>query len=273
MKSTKERVKEKIKENKIFFIAIMTFLCILLMILTFNREEPDGLTNLVTRAVAPVLSFANDIPSLFSNIFSGSELYEVLYLQNQLADLQLQLSRLELLEEANREMSYLLQMKESHPTFETIGANVIASTSSNWNTEFMIDIGYSSGVAFNMVVFGTYGLVGRVILVNYDTSVVLPIIDDTSSVSATVRRSGENGFANGNVLLSLSGLLRFEAPLGTDVIVGDEIITSNLGIIFPPALTIGVVSEITEVGSSLSAVIEPLTNFRNISTVLVITNY
>lgn len=272
MGSTKEKLKEKLRENKIFFIAIISFLCILLIILTFNREEQDPITNMVTRALSPALSFVNSLPVWFSNMFSGNELaYEVEYLRLELANLNAQLSRLELLEEANREMAELLQMYERYPEFEMIGANVIARTSSNWNTEFMINQGYSNGVLANMAVFKN-GLVGRIIAVNYDTSVVLPIIDDTSSVSATVRRSGENGFANGDVLLSPSGVLRFEAPLGTDIIIGDEIITSNLGVIFPPALIIGVVSEISETGSSLSAIIEPETNFRNLSSILVITN-
>jgi len=265
-----------LKEHKLFFIAIMSFLSILLIFLTLNREEPNPVTNAISFVTTPIMSFASSIPIWFNNILSGNELaYENAMLLEEIADIRIQLARLEAVEQSNEELRELVGIRQRYTHLSMVGANIISRTSNNWNTEFIIDKGADDGIAINMPVYAigiaNDGLVGRVISVNASDSLVLPIIDDSSWVSASIRRSGEIGGAEGNIALNPSGLIHFIVPLGTDIIVGDEIITSNHGVTFPPGLMIGTVLEISEIQGSLRAIVTPAANFRDITKVLVIT--
>ncbi|MCL1923985.1 MAG: rod shape-determining protein MreC [Defluviitaleaceae bacterium] len=262
-----------LKEHKLFFIAIMSFLCVLLIFLTLNREEPNPITDALSFVTVPIMSFSSNISIWFGNIFSGNEIaHENTQLRQRIEDMQIQLARLEELEEIYTELTGLLEMNSRFGHLNTRGANIIARTSNNWNTEFIIDLGYIDGMLVNMPVFADNGLVGRIISVNNNHSTVLPIIDDTSWVSAAIRRSGEVGGAVGDINLSLFGQLRFEFETGSDVIVGDKVVTSNHGVNFPPGLPIGTISEVPETGGRGNIIITPGANFRTMTTVLVITD-
>lgn len=185
-------------------------------------------------------------------------------------------------EEENKNLKQLLEMKNLYQDYEGIGANVIGKDSSNWYKVITIDKGKSDGVKENSVILANGGLVGHVWeasdLVSPSTTAnsakVLSIIDDRSSVSAEVVRTGDVGIVNGDIELVNEGLCVLEINVESEVIKGDQIVTSHLSSIYPPGIPIGTVEEVVEGKNGLTryAYVKPYVDFKHLKSVLVI-NY
>jgi len=189
--------------------------------------------------------------------------------------LQLEANRAALLDKDNQELRNLLELVQRYPELNLVGADVIARDSSNWSNKFSINLGTRDGVFDNQVILANGGLVGRVFRAYSNFSQVITLIDDNSSVSAISARTGDTGFVRGDLRLAERGLVRMEnIALNADILENDLIITSNLGLIYPPGITIGIVREVRPDGSGLFkyAIIETAVDFRNLETVLVVSD-
>ena len=81
----------------------------------------------------------------------------------------------------------------------------------------------------------------RVALVMEDYSVVFLLTEPRCRVAARVKRSREQGI----IRYSMNrGMYLDNLPQQGDVVVGDTVITSGLGGIFPEGLVVGVVSDV-----------------------------
>ena len=184
--------------------------------------------------------------------------------------------------EENENLKQLLQMKNLYQDYEGIGANVIGKDSSNWYKVVTIDKGISHGVKENSVILANGGLVGHVWEASdlnaksttSNSAKVLSIIDDRSSVSAQVVRTGDIGIVNGDIELVNKGLCVLEINVESEVIKGDQIVTSHLSSIYPPGIPIGTVQEVVEGKNGLTryAYVKPYVDFKHLQNVLVI-NY
>lgn len=257
-------------------LMIATLLCLVLIAFTATGRRNNPLANALGYVIVPVQTGLGNALAWVGNIGyhfnqTGYLLSENQRLQQELEELLLVVGRLELLEASIAELNQLFQMAERYPRFDYIGAHVVSRDNNNWNSRFNIDRGGNHGIELNKVIVAHGGLVGRVSFVADTFATVTPIIDDTSSVGAIVNRNNVVGLARGDLLFSREGLLTFEVPLGTDIIVGDEISTSTFGTIFPPGIGIGTVVEILPpTAQEIVAVIEPHANFEQLNSVLVI---
>ncbi len=133
----------------------------------------------------------------------------------------------------------------------------------------IIDKGESDGLRLNMPVVNARGVVGRVVAVSPNYAKVLLIIDQNSAVDCLVQRSRAKGMVRG---LSTEICKLDYALESSDVIVGDIIVTSGLGGVFPKGLTVGHVLSIKATPGGLFKDIEirsPV-DFSKIEEVLVI---
>lgn len=182
----------------------------------------------------------------------------------------------------NDNLKELLDMAQLYKEYKGIGANVIGKDSSNWYKVFTIDKGTKQGIRENSVVLANGGLVGHVWEASdFATkgltdvqSKVLSIIDDRSSVSAKVVRTGDIGIVNGDIELGSQGLCVLEINIESEVVVGDQIVTSHLSSIYPPGIPIGIVEEVVDSKNGLTryAYIKPIADFKHLEQVLII-NY
>ncbi|MBR1455463.1 MAG: rod shape-determining protein MreC, partial [Lachnospiraceae bacterium] len=118
------------------------------------------------------------------------------------------------------------------------------------------------------------GLCGIVSSVGYNYAVVRSIIDDESRVSAMVQHSLESVMVEGDITLYKNNRLRMTGiDMGASVVDGDKIVTSNISSKFLPNILIGYASDVTVNDNQLSksGYLIPVTDFRNITEVLVIT--
>ena len=183
------------------------------------------------------------------------------------------------LDELRRQNEYLneyLRIVESDSSVERASARVIDIDPADKYCNFTINAGTLSGISVNDPVITPQGLAGVVYETGLNYAKVRSILDPATQVSAAISRSGENGMTSGTLSLAKDfklklGLLSKEG----DTEVGDIIITSGKGGIFPANLPIGEVEEIVPEsdGVTLYARIKPYTDFGTLSQVLVITSF
>lgn len=191
---------------------------------------------------------------------------QVEVLQQEVIEYRLNRDELEEL----RELRYALNYTESDLNIDSITASVIGKTPGHWFDIFTINVGENQGVSMDSIVVAANGLVGRVYETGGNWSKVVSIIDNNSSVSFQVLRDASSqGILSGSIDYELSGYL-FD-PLA-EVVVGDKLITSGLGI-YPKGIPIGEVVEVSKTSDQLlkTVKVEPSVNFNQMSKVLVMT--
>ena len=110
--------------------------------------------------------------------------------------------------------------------------------------------------------------------VGYNYATVRSIIDDESRVSSMTQHSFESCMVEGDITLYKNNRLRLTGiDMSTAVVDGDKIVTSNISSKFLPNILIGYATDIYANDNQLSksGYLIPVTDFRNLTEVLVIT--
>lgn len=177
------------------------------------------------------------------------------------------------LEEAAQDtlrLQELLELKSAY-NLQSQAARVISGSSDSWSRSVTIDKGESSGLTVNMPVASTNGVVGQIVDTGPVSSTVRLITDEASSVAAMVQASRAHGMLRGSV----SGELYLDlVSTELDVSVGDVVVTSGLGGVFPKGLPLGIVTGVQTADGALyhTITVEPFTHPNSLEEVLVITS-
>ncbi len=162
------------------------------------------------------------------------------------------------LEVENRDLRNLLAMKERTGPGTLLPVTVIAHDDTPYVQAITIDRGTSEGVREGSVVVTHRGLVGRVERANLTSSKVRLITDINMSVAVRLQtESRTTGVLRGQ---SRGNLLVIAYIPQTDVVsVGDVVITSGLGEVFPEGLVVGKVARVERKDTDpfQAAVVEP----------------
>lgn len=194
-------------------------------------------------------------------------------LREDLARLQEETRRLAEYEKENANLSALLKVAQKYPEYKSTGTKIIAKNSGVWYDTFTIDKGTNDEVSANMVLVAPEGVVGRVLESGSTYSKAQSILDSRSSVPAMSLRTGDLGVVKGDYALMADGLCMMEyIDAEAQIVVGDEIVTSQLSDIYPQGLSIGRVTAIETDANGLTkyAVIEPFVDLKHLGTLLVI---
>ena len=155
-----------------------------------------------TDAVAPVQSAVSDTTRPVGDFFAGALHYGDLKKENaHLRDqLQKQAGERAQAADALRENQALKDQQKLDflGDVRTVPAEVVSTTTSNFDLTVDIDRGTNDGVAKDMPVVASAGLVGRVVRVSESRATVLLITDPSSSVGTRMATSGTVGVATGN---------------------------------------------------------------------------
>ena len=277
------RVKLKRKKFELpsrYILAIITFFCIAMMLLTFFTDAVSApLSGIAAYTVVPFERGFDSIGEKFTSRMNDfKNLKEVLdrneTLQNRVNELsqlnsQLTRDRYEL-----EELRDFYGLADQLSDYDTVGARVIGKDPGNWFSVFLIDKGSRDGLAVDMNVITGSGLVGIITEVGPTWASVRSIIDDSSNVSAMVLNTQDSVMVSGDLKLISEGDIRFEHLLDEDerVVVGDQIVTSNISDKFLPGINIGYISSIDKDPNNLtkSGTLTPGVDFKHIGTVLVI---
>lgn len=167
----------------------------------------------------------------------------------------------------NQRLRLLLGFKETQQ-IETLPARVVAEDASSWFRTVMIDKGSEHGVVEGLPVVVAEGVVGRVVRSSPRFSRVLLINDASSAVATLLQSNRARGICRGQgELLTFDFVLRQE-----EVRVGDRVVTSGMGGVFPKGLVIGQVKSVDRQEFGLFQTIEvtPSVDFSHLEEVLVL---
>ena len=169
------------------------------------------------------------------------------------------------LREASLEIVRLKKMLDfkQGTKYELKIASVVGKSMNLVRNHFTLNIGSEDGVELNMPVISEKGLVGKIINVSNQYSIVEILKSKTFRVSAINERSRVSGILlwNGGDKLFLT-----EVAKTLDIKVGDIIKTSKYSSIFPEDIEIGVISNISYDTGNLFQQIE-VTSYVNFSTI------
>ena len=169
-----------------------------------------------------------------------------------------------------------LEMKEQHSDYTFQPATVTARDAADASASFSIDAGTRDGIALHDPVITKDGLVGYISQVGTAVSTVTTIIDPGLRVGALVSRTRESGVIGGNASLLADGACQMSYLSGNSAVtVGDYVITSGDGGMFPSGLIIGTVTNIKKEQSNVSlyAVVKPVVDVQQLTQVMVITEF
>lgn len=181
--------------------------------------------------------------------------------------LQGELSDMQEVRLANERLRKLLDFRQQ-TGLSGIAARIIAIDASSWFRTVLIDKGRQHGLREGLPVVVAEGAVGRVVKCTPYQSRVLLVTDASSAVAALVQRSRTRAICRGQGdYLTLEFALRRE-----DISVGDRIVTSGTGGIFPKGLILGRASAVERGSYGLfqNVTVVPEVDFTRLEEVLVL---
>ena len=186
-------------------------------------------------------------------------------MQAQIVELQQQLVEYKIL-------SALLEFARANPEHKYIGASVIGRDPSPFLNYIIINRGSDDGLKRGMPVVTQNGLAGRIVQVTASGARVSLITDPVTRINIRVEPSRSAAVLSG----SITGDISLEQiPQDADVNPGNLILTSGLGGNYPQNIIVGQITSIKSRENALfqSASVQPVTDFDDLSIVLVITNF
>ena len=236
------------KESKIK-ILLPILAVIIVTVLIFNRllfKLKDQVDKVVLPIQSKVYNVANRAISLKDIIFSYEDIIaENENLKKENMELKIQKERNQKILEENERLSKLLEMKENSIYKGSLKfARVSFSDINNLNNKIFIDLGKKDGIKVDMIaVYGDY-LVGKIIDVDSDYSIVELITNPNFVISAKTE-ADILGIARGSD--EEDGLLYFQPSIVEDTLKkGEEIVTSGVSNIFPEGIKIGKIENIDD---------------------------
>ncbi len=194
--------------------------------------------------------------------------HENTQLKNEIHVLKMANSRYRELLATQERLEELLQFKQTINR-PVLAAQVIGLDPTGWFKSVIIDKGKWAGLRLDMPVVNAFGVVGRVVSVSSNYAKVLLIIDQNSAVDCLVQRSRDRGMLKG--LMSEICKLDYVAK-SNDITMGDIVVTSGLGGVFPKGLPVGRILDVKEISGELFKDIKIRTavDFSKLEEVLVI---
>lgn len=259
------------KHKKAVLISTVVLVLLGCIVLTSGGGKLSVGENFFGTVTKPFTSVFNGVMNFFGGSVSGKK-NEIQLLREENQQLKQDVSALEDLTAENNRLKGLLNYQESNPDYEYVTVGVTARSGNYWFNTFTIGQGKSSGISVNMPVVGQNGLVGKVTEVGATFAKVTSLIDTSSSVSAMVERTRDNGTVKGEMETASSSfvLTLQHLPVDSSVQPGDRIITSGLGGVYPKGILIGTVSEVQNQPDGGKLVrIEPATDFLHLEEVMV----
>ena len=269
-------------KNKFFIICLCVAVVFCAVPSTLSLMGYRGLAkNIVGTVTAPIRWCVTIVGNAFEgfgryfeSVEAVQEKNEALIEENQA--LKDQLKNAELVELENERLRAYLGMKSKYPSFVMEEGMVISHSAGNYMTGFTLNRGTIHGIKVNMPVAVEEGIVGYVTDVGLNWCMVSTIIETASSVGAYVPRSGETGIVSGDPALRQEGVCKITyLDPAADIAVGDTVLSSGNGSVYPADLLIGEVIAVEADGYSrtLVATVKPAVDFSNLRYMMIITGY
>lgn len=227
---------------------VLAFGSILLLIAGHTTKYLEPVEATLRWVVKPITFIAN-LPRISTEIattyFVARE-----ELQSRNEDLSKQASRLnntaaalKQAQETIKELSIALEYRQASESEHKL-AEIIDYVPTQLRHEVIINLGEQHGVSVNDVVLDSWGLFGRVTETYSRASLVMLISDERHGTPVLVRRTRHYFIASGSG--ANNKLMLDNVNLSVDIEVGDELVTSGLGGVFPEGIVVGRIDDVTD---------------------------
>lgn len=256
-------------------------LCIVsILILTlYIREGDTGAVHSVrsgVETVATPLRYAgsfvarpfNAIGNIASNLTASKESLSDLKKENQ--RLTAKVAELSESKKTAARLEKMLKLKSTY-NLKSTAAKIIGTSGDGYTSTVTIDKGSADGMKLNMPVTSSVGVIGQIIEVSRSTSKVRLLTDENSGISAMVQDTRAQGMLHGQA----DGTLKLDyVTSDSDVKVGDIIITSGIGGVYPKGLPLGTITAVDKSTNSVyyTITVKAQATMENNEEVLVITS-
>lgn len=259
------------------FVAVTVFAVVFYTVLgLMGATSPfHSVLGTVSTPFRAVLSWAGDAISGFGDYFTeyGRLADENERLADRVAELEQKNAHAEVLEGENEWLREFLSVEEYLTDYTLVDASVIGRESNSYRTVYTLGKGALHGIKVDMAVVSPMGIVGRVESVSATSCTVSVITEDTGAVGAVCARSGVRGVVRGSLGLRGDGLCSMDfIDESADVQVGDVILSSGSGSVYPYGFIIGTVVELRAdtLGRTYSAIVKPSVDFESVTRVMIL---
>lgn len=213
---------------------LLIVLSVISLTLLSKSEKPQA-KHLKTFALgnfALLSEITNSLTSVFRRDISLDEL------KQENAQLMLEVNRMRKLRAENDELREMIAFRDTS-SYPLIPAKVISKLVTKTQGNFIINRGSSDEIKKGMPVLSEKGLIGLIMDVAENYSVVRTLNNSNLNIAVTLQRTNVDG------ILSYDGknLVIKDIPTTYDVRVGDRVETSDFSSLFPPAIPIGIVEK------------------------------
>jgi rod shape-determining protein MreC len=264
------------RHRNLTILALVLFAQILGLAVQVKKGGDGGSTRLIrVWVVSAITPFEKGVvygSRWFSSTWRNYVYLRSVIAQNEKLRDELERMRLEQVRMAQdagqaRRLQVLLAFKEQFIS-QTMAAQVISTTGSDYSRGVYIDKGSKDGIKTDMPVITPDGVVGKVIRVYPTSSLVLQINDPSSGAGVILEKSRLQGILKG----SASGET-FLANIMADEQIepGERLLTSGGDRVYPKGLAAGTVARVKPAGTFLNVEVKPAAQLNRLEEVLVIT--
>jgi rod shape-determining protein MreC len=231
--------------QRITFPLLLLLSAMMIILGKADQVVLDTLRNSVMDAASPTLDVLSRPAAFLNSAMSRATSFISVYQEN--ARLTEEIERLLHWQQAaltlaseNAQLRDLLKLAPE-PAVSYVTARVIANSGGAYVRSAMVSAGRENGVARGQAAITGEGLVGRVSEVGSRAARILLITDVNSHIPVIVEGSRQQAVLAGDN--SERPSLRY-VETGAALRIGDRIVTSGQGGIFPPGLPVGVVASL-----------------------------
>jgi rod shape-determining protein MreC len=241
-----QSVRELLRRYRFLLLAVILVLGTVILY-SYNLRQKTA-TTFFERAVltfaSPFLTSLDSVVDVTTDVW-GNYLWLVdtrqrnIKLENENQQLRTQLQQVQEITLQNKRLRELLNFVDELDR-SALPAQVIGEDASNWARTIVIDKGSQDGLSSGLPVVAAQGVVGRIIKIAPNSSRVLLITDASSAIAALIQRTRTRGVVRGR-----GDDLSIEYALRTaDIQVGDLLVTSGMGGVFPKGLPLGTIEAV-----------------------------
>lgn len=260
-------------------LAVALILTGILAVLASQGILPGG--TVVKGILTPLRSAASTLTDQAQRFYNYMYRYEALEAENE--QLRQQLAQVEdnardaaSVRRENERLRSLLELLDSHEDYELVDSYVIARSSNDWTNTITLNRGSGSGISTGMCAITANGeVVGLVIEVGSNYSVVKTVLDSSLEISSTIASSGYSGITSGGYTSDQAGLLRMDyLPSSAVIRNNDQVVTSGTTV-YPRNLVMGRIIDagFNDTGVAKFALLEPAVDVASLEQVFVLTSF
>lgn len=247
-----------------FILFLILELASLLLVVNKNSYQNAKFYSWSLATMGSVYEIQSEISSYFSLRTTNAELATENAILTEL-----------LIKGSSSRASALLSIQDplSEKDIDVIPARVVRASVNYQHNLFTINAGYTDSVDVDMAVVGPYGVVGVVKSVSRNYALVLPLVNVQYRVSSKLKDSDYFGSLRWDThdyrIASLEGIEEH-----VEISLGDTVVTSGYGAIFPEGVMVGTISRIEKgkQGVFHDVDVQLATDFKRVNYVSIIKN-